>query len=283
MGSRPVPFVRFTEQEAAEGGPSLETLQRASRLFGEEGCLGFENAFDPAYIAQLRAAYLERYARYTRDERHADALKIGDKRFQITVEVEAPFDSPLVFANPLVFPIIQEVLGQHCIIGVFGSVMSLPGAEAQHVHRDHPLLYDETVNVAMPAFAVTMMIPLVDLDEHTGTTRMWVGSHRVGDTKAYEMAWDDPMVKAGGCLLFDLRLLHGGLANRADIARPMLYNAYYRPWFSDSRNYAVQQALVMKRARFDRLPRANKRLFVRAETPEGERLTLADPYQQMRS
>lgn len=278
MTSERVPVFTFTDAEKADGGPSFDTLRQATEAFWTCGCVGFENAFDPVLIASLNAAWRERYGRYLSGERHADALTIGHRRTQITVAVESPFDSPHLYAHPLVFPILQEILGQHCIMGVFGAVVSLPGAEAQHVHRDHPLLFEEAVNATMPTFAVTMMIPLVDLDARTGTTRMWVGSHRMGDRAAQRAPVDDPMIKAGGCLLFDLRLQHQGLANVSETVRPMLYNAYYRPWFTDARNYTVQQPLVMERSTFDRLPRANKRLFVRAETAAGERLTTADPY-----
>lgn len=277
-----VPSLRFSPDEHESGAPAPQTLRDAVALFRQHGCIVLDNTFTADFIRQLHDRYLERYRHYFEDRSHGDALKIGPGRYQITVELKPPFNTPMIYANPLVFPIVGELLGPSCILGVFGSVLSLPGADAQHVHRDHPQLYDDdAVNAASPAFAVTMMVPMVALDERTGTTRMWVGSHLVPDVEARALPFDDPMVAVGGCVLFDLRLMHGGLANTSEIVRPMLYNAYYRPWFVDSRNYTQQQALVMEEAEFNRMHRANRRLFVRAETAEGRRLTLADPYKNL--
>ena len=44
--------------------------------------------------------------------------------------------------------------------GSFGAVTSLSGAEDQHVHRDHPFLFqEEAIDVLMPAFAVNVVVP----------------------------------------------------------------------------------------------------------------------------
>ncbi len=40
-----------------------------------------------------------------------------------------------------------------------------PGPEEQRLHRDHPGLFDdESVDAAVPSFAITMIVPLVEMD-----------------------------------------------------------------------------------------------------------------------
>jgi ectoine hydroxylase-related dioxygenase (phytanoyl-CoA dioxygenase family) len=98
---------------------------------------------------------------------------VGDKRILVPVEVSGLFNTPHLYANPFVFPLAQDILGEECILGSFGAVAALPGAEDQHTHRDHPFLFqEEAIDTAMPAYAVTVIVPLVDVNEHHGTTRV---------------------------------------------------------------------------------------------------------------
>ncbi len=70
-----------------------------------------------------------------------------------------------------------------------------------------------------------------------------------------------PVVPAGGCLLMDYRLLHGGTANCSDTVRPLLYVIYHRPWFRDYVNFQKQPAVRMSRAEARRVPEAHRALF----------------------
>ena len=94
-----------------------------------------------------------------------------------TLVLRPPFNTPLLYANPLVFPIIQQILGRDCILGGFGAVFSLPGAPNQNVHRDFPGLFDRSVDILIPSFAINLIVPLVELNDLNGTTRVWTGSH----------------------------------------------------------------------------------------------------------
>ena len=130
---------------------------------------------------------------------------------------------------------MQDALGAECILGSFGAITALPGAEDQHVHRDHPFLFqDEAIDTAMPAYAINVIIPLVGMDAGHGTTRVWPGSHRVwSEDKAKQLPSEDPVAPVGSCIIIDYRLLHAGTGNRSHQVRPILYVAFHRPWFKD--------------------------------------------------
>jgi hypothetical protein len=66
-------------------------------------------------------------------------------------------------------------------------------------------------------------------------------------------------------LLIDYRLQHGGTANHAKQARPLLYLVYSRPWFRDHRNFKKQSALLTTRASFRKMDAPLKQMLRFAE------------------
>lgn len=221
--------------------------------------------FTPEYVAGLHRAYVRRYRKYFHDRDHSDALRVGVKRYMITVGLRPPFNEPGLYAPPLLLPVIRKILGAECVLAGFGSVVALAGAPDQHVHRDHPDLFgDPSIDPLMPSFAITAIVPLVDLDASNGTTRLWAGTHRMTDEEALSVAAEDPLVPAGSCLLLDYRLRHGGTANLSPQVRPILYNVYSRPWFRDSRNYRKQASLQIGRREHRRVPEEHRSLFAAA-------------------
>jgi hypothetical protein len=265
------PRVAPTADELSSGSPDRTTLKAAIQLLQAHGCLQLDGVFRADLIHRLRRAYLKRYKRYFVDMNHADALRVGLKRYQITVDVEAPFHTPALYANPFVFPVLEGVLGQSVVLNSFGSVVSLPGAAHQNTHRDHPPLFDEhAADLFAPPFAITVIVPLVGLDETTGTTQMLPGSHVLFDDKGNARPPIDPIVPVGSCLLMDYRLIHKGTENRSDRVRPIFYIVYSRPWFRDSVNFYRQDPIVMRRAQLERTPKQWRRLFALAKIVDPE-------------
>ncbi|MBT3333558.1 MAG: phytanoyl-CoA dioxygenase [Rhodospirillaceae bacterium] len=255
-----VPAIQLPSQESVEDVTGQVILREAAAGFRDSGVLLLHNAFPVEFVESLHGAYISRYSAYFDDAEHDDALKVGDRRFMVTVEMAAPFNSPRLYANPGALGIIRKLLGENCVLGSFGSVVSLPGAAEQHVHRDHPGLFgDDQLDAILPSFAVTMLVPLVEMNETSGTTRTFMGSHVVDVDKKTE--YQDPVVPVGSCLLMDYRLLHGGLANRSSQVRPLLYNVYCRPWFRDDLNFRRQPAIKLKDKEYRRVPKSLQDLF----------------------
>lgn len=244
-------------------------LRRAAESFLENGCLVLRNAFAPALVQGLHDEFVAGYSRYFENRQYADALHVGDRRTMVTVRVEGGFNSPAVYANPNLFALLKYLLSDAMILGSVGAVCALPGAEWQHQHRDHANIFDTTLTYpggdrcypVLPPYAITLVIPLVKLDERTGSTRLWLGSHLVVDKEAMDGEPYDPLVALGDCYLMDYRLMHGGMPNRSDIVRPILYNVYYRPWFRDYQNYPLQAPLSMTEAERAKVPPAYRSLF----------------------
>jgi hypothetical protein len=260
------PTVDFGSRQISE---RAEAVHEAAELFMEHGCVLLKSVLGKDYIAQLHREFVDTYNQYLEDREFPDALSVGTKRTQVTVAIEGPFNSPQLYANEFVLPVLKLVLGEQLIVGSFGVVVSLPGAPHQHRHRDHPNIYELTeteatdawVDIVLPPYALNAIVPLVPLNATNGTTHLWPGSHLVPKSQGEQLPGVDPFVDVGDCLLVDYRLLHAGMANHSPNPRPILYNMYCRPWFRDSRNYRMQRPIKISREEYLRIPQEFRSLF----------------------
>jgi ectoine hydroxylase-related dioxygenase (phytanoyl-CoA dioxygenase family) len=259
--SASLPTLKFDDEALRTRTLTPEQLTSVADAFKSAGCMLVEKVLDVAIVDAMHDAFVDRYHRYLEGQSHDDALEVGARRFMVTVALEPPFADPEVYANPLLLPILAALLDDVRLFS-FRGVVALPGSAAQHVHRDGPGLFnDEALDGAVPPFAVSVLIPLVDINEETGTTRVWPGTHRefrAGVGPFFEM---DPVIPRGSVLLIDYRLFHGGTQNRSPAPRPILYNVYARPWYRDSRNYRKQPPLVISPDELARVRDEHKVLF----------------------
>src|SRR6266851_2141027 len=260
-----IPTISITSKEFESGSVHKNTVLKALDLYNTNGCLLLENVFSPTFITTLHASYMRRYERGLQDDPNAES--VAKRRFMIQVELRAPFNRPRLYANPLVIPILRQLLGQEFILGAFGSLVSLPGASNQIIHWDHEGLFeDNPINEILPSYALIMLIPLIELNKLTGATRLCVGSHILPTEEALKIEAEDPLAPVGSCLLVDYRLRHGGAANRSQQLRPILYSVYCRSWFRDTHSYNYQQPIKISETEYRKIPRLYRKLFYLAST-----------------
>jgi hypothetical protein len=247
------------------GGFSSETIEQASRQFRLDGALIVEDIADTSLIAEAKLAFAKTYARYLNGREHDDALTLGDRRLQISIDLEPPFDDPRLFANAWVLPILSALLDEDLVLGACVVACSLPAAAEQHHHLDGGILFPGTgLDRILPASAITVAFPLLEMNEVHGTTALWLGSHRDGDRGAGDPS-DQPLVREGSCLLWDYRLLHAGTANRSPLPRPLLTLLYCRPWWVDHRSFRQQAPIRISAFTLSKLPERQRRLLARAQ------------------
>ncbi len=255
------PVLRYEPGDAEAGRERPEYAALGAELFNTHGMLQIDNAFPVEMIQKLQTVFFERYSSYFQDSDHPDALHVGDKRYMLTVDIEAPFDDPRLLVSATVLPIIQKILGEEAVLGAFTAVISLPGSRDQQLHKDHPALFPDTRwHFDIPPFSAQIIIPLIPLDEFSGTTRFYKGSHKVLTDDSEALGHQDAMVPLGSCLLNDYRCAHRGLGNRSELVRPILTLVFNRPWFHDYKNYGKQPPLRMSQAAYDKMPAEMKEL-----------------------
>lgn len=247
-----------------------EQLALGVNLFQQHGVLLIHNVFDKSLIKASNEEFVAQYARYFSDKSQRDALRIGDKRFQISLVLQSVFNTPSLYANPFILPLMQQLLGDEFALGCTVCATSLPGSKDQHWHKDHRSLFARDENetpLRLPPFAITTMVPLVELDNKIGTTAVKKGSHLLSKRDAERIPAQFPMVPEGSCFLMDLRLSHRGLGNQTQTVRPILNMVYQRYWFSDSRNFQKHPPLQIPAAEYEKIPREHKRLFAWGAQP----------------
>lgn len=260
--------VSVKERRSAKLRP--ESLLLGAKLFREYGFLQIEEPFDEKLIDACREHFLREYNHYFKAGSHTDALSIGDKRIQITVALEGPFNDPRLYANPLILQLMTELLGRKFHLGCMVCATSLPGSKDQHLHKDHRALFTagpDDPPMYTPPFAITMMLPLVALNEMIGTTAVKKGSHLVTRKESEAMPRQLPQVAVGSCFIMDLRLSHQGLGNKTKTVRPILNMVYQQPWFADNKNYEKQPPLRIPANEYKKISVEHQRLFTWATQP----------------
>lgn len=225
-------------------GPSQSTLLDCVDLFQQEGYLVLSNALPRAWVEALSAAYTALYGDLDVAALNDFGYSVGHHRMLHPLPLQGIFSQPLFYAHPLFYTILMALLGPKLILNNCAVVVSLPGAEAQRPHRDSGFLFGwSPASVEAPVYGITLAIPLVDLNESTGTTRLHEGSHR--DLARVSDYIDKPGAKYPACrmgdiYLMDLRLVHAGTANKSQHKRPIIYLTYTRNWYFDIDNTVTQ-------------------------------------------
>ncbi len=254
----------FTKRERDRGKPKKRHVNQAQECLRKYGFAVLDNALDRNLVLDLRRAYFERFGGFCEDELAAMGSRVGHERWMLSLPFEAPFDSPELFAGPLIYPIVKAVLGDDFVLNSFSTVTSFPGSEHQHVHRDHELLFpeDESTSFAVPPYAVTVAVPLVDLNETLGGTAVWPGSHVRSMPILARLKKPRPVrPKMGSAYLMDYRLLHGGEPNQGQWPRPIIYLVYARPWFADACNFKKHPPIRTTEAALEQFPEGLRHLF----------------------
>ncbi len=248
-----------------------KTRNQANDLFLEHGALWLKNAISTEFIDELARAYQQKYTDQPLKKLKKKHAVVGDQRFMISIKLEPPFNDTRLYANSLLLPLVQSILGTQCVLSSFGSVLSFPGAQHQPIHFDHPPLFESPEACAKtPAYALTVVIPLVDITHETGSTAIWEGSHRRATARqelqvlSEDPQWPQastPLPRRGDAYLMDYRVIHGGLANNANYARPILYLVYSRPWFQDTFNFNDQKPVRFASGERKKIPKQFRYLF----------------------
>ncbi len=257
------PTVVVGPEEQARQAFEPKDLKVAARLFVHYGAILIENAFPPSLLGSCRDALAQLV------EGGEYSLEVGDKRRMHSLPFSGPFAEAALLASPFVRPLLNVLLGRDHILGSLTAVTSEAGAEEQRLHRDHPWLYGELNDQPSPPFAVTMLVPVCDVSEVMGTTRIVKGSHRLREGEAVSLPRQQRAFPLGSCLLMNYCLDHQGMANQSETARPLLSYVYQRFWFQDRVNFKKQPRLKLNRSDVETIPAGLLRLVSWALEPDG--------------
>ena len=237
------------------------STEAAAGQYRRDGALFLRDVFDKTTL-EAAHHYIERRKETTlRQIEEGKSLRVGDKRYMVSFDVEGAMGAPDLVANTTLVPILRNLLGDDMILGSMSVVISQSGAKAQGWHRDTHPLFPENKHLPLPPFCITLMVPLIPFNRATGTTEIVTGTH-VNRHNDEEMAADlVPYTRLGDCYLSDMHVLHRGQANRSAHDRPLLCAIYQRRWYRDTQNFSKSQPpLTISADTLNNLPESDRPL-----------------------
>jgi ectoine hydroxylase-related dioxygenase (phytanoyl-CoA dioxygenase family) len=122
---------------------------------------------------------------------------------------------------------------------------------AHYINAFTPGCYHDDLRVGGTAF-VHGSHQLSFTAKYTPTTASYNNTAATTNTTAlkeemYAKFLVRPQLQPGDVLLFDCRVLHFGLANRGEEARPLMYTNMTHSWFHDPKNWDDRQAIFDER------------------------------------
>lgn len=223
-----------------DGLPWRQTVDTACQRFASQGCLVLKNLFPREFIVNLAEHFFAHQGRLSDEELLSTSQVVGPRRVMFPLPLRKPFDQLQLFANPVLGAILSVLLDQDFVLDSCALVMALPGAESQRLHLDDSLPFgDHEISLQIPPLAITVGIPLIDLDPATGTTALFPGSHQrfINTDLLRPEEAVLPYLNLGDAYLFDYRLAHAGTPNRSSQRRPLIYLVYARTWYLDTANH----------------------------------------------
>lgn len=256
--------ITVSDRDRERGHFSASTLQSVLQRFQISGVLKIDEMWPPEVVEAWHDAYLAQLDLTDDGKGVRDALEVGRGRYMTPVALSGVFNDPRLYGSPFLSPLLRSILGDDLVLNSLGAVVSFPGSDMQHFHYDHPHLFPEaeSMSIRLPCFAVTVAIPLVNMDEVNGKTMFWPGSHHLGRDHHPPNDLAEEYGGARGCAyLWDYRVLHGGWPNVSGSMRPLLYMVFSRPWFRDTVNFRTVNPLSIPGGELSRVPEAHQGLF----------------------
>lgn len=270
--------IEFSKADARK--PSARLLRKVRSAMERDGAVAFGGLFPRPLLKRLRSEVLRRHA--SGELRERGLVRDIAGRYAAVLPFEGPFLDPRFYANPALHEMLGVLLGSSYCIGSLETVVAEPGAVSQHQHIDGPLRFDRVIGgkkrgfpgdlSGLPPYAVTLCVPLCDMNEDNGPTAIWPGSHRAAlrakppsEARVAREFPEERMVGAfGRSFFFDYRVFHGGTANLAREPRPALMFVFTRTWFRDPNLNEVHPRVVIAKRDLRRIPERHRRLFMLA-------------------
>lgn len=194
-----------------------------------EGFVLLRDMMTPERVETLREALDKVY----RDEAQVprQTAEKGCLRGYNLVRRDARFREAL--QEPAMVEIVDELLGNNCILHSFESRSALPGGGFQSLHRDMP--YIEKIPLS-----INIVWMLDDFTEENGATRVVPRSHLRTEGPEPNKVYEDEFLAvapAGSIVMFDTKTWHGGGHNRTDKIRRAFHVHYCRSWVKPQRDH----------------------------------------------
>ena len=139
--------------------------------------------------------------------------------------------------------VTHQIMGDGVTLDSYGANTAFSGSDKQGVHADTHQLWPNLDHIP-PPHCIVVNVPLVDVDESNGATKVWLGTHQdtriqpknrhITEDMTTEWNTKRPaeytFSQRGDLILRDMRVWHCGMPNHTDTPRPMLAMIHRCVW-----------------------------------------------------
>jgi hypothetical protein len=240
--AHPFATLAVTAEELAAGALAPERRAKAIASILELGAAVITGAVDVEHCDALREAML---AELPHAEAQPRALNVNGHVQHNPPPTAAHLYEDIV-ANRVGLDLVRAIVGQVQLTLYTGNTMLGGTTDEQPVHWDEAQLWSD-LHTPPPPAALTVNIPLVDVEVANGALEAWPGTHLDLRTASVAPALEAPLdwvearraevppvrvpLPLGSLLIRDGRLWHRGTTNATDQPRPMVAVEYHAWWF----------------------------------------------------
>lgn len=248
--------MKVSAEEIRSGQLKPETIELAVQLIRVNGYVLIEEVLPHTQIEQLNKSMEQLLNQFLADNKFDldEGFHDGTNHIGMPLPFERPFCDESIIAHPFVTPIVEQLLGDDCVMDLFASNTSMPKGKApQLVHADMGPRFGTSCNTNLPITKVVVNFPLVDVTDENGPMEVWAGgTHLLPDSWYSSKVLDksklaDHMhsfkayMKAGSIMIRDDRMWHRGTPNRSNKPRTNIALMYARESVSNSGNIQIPQ------------------------------------------
>jgi ectoine hydroxylase-related dioxygenase (phytanoyl-CoA dioxygenase family) len=263
--------MRISLEEMAAGKLLPETVELAVNLIKVNGYVLFEEVLPRAQVENLFNKFVEILEPFM--EKHQlnpdHGFNNDTNHVGFDLPFKLPFNDEIIIAHPFVTDVVDQILGDDCMVTYFHSNTSVQGGKKpQSVHSDMGALYGDRCTVNLPITKLIVNFPLVDVNENNGPMEIWPGGTHLHPDNWYgpnahnksklaeHMHAVKVLMPAGSILIRDDRMWHRGTPNRSNQCRPNMALIY-----TSAMNAPRKGSIQIPQETYDQLSETAKRLF----------------------
>jgi hypothetical protein len=246
-------------------------MDRAAAAIEKHGLHVYRRLFPRPLLERLRREVLRLHASGAL-RRRGLVRDIGG-RYTAALPLTGPFLDERLYAPGALRPTLDALLGPDWRLGSLEAVISLPGSSEQYQRLKGGSRVGFAGDLSrLPPYALALATPLCDVDEDTGPTVLWPGSHRaalrarIPSEAAVRREYPEARMtgRFGFSYLYDYRTFHRGTPNMSREPRPLLMLVYVRPWYRDPNLADVRSGLALSPKDLKRVPARLRERFALA-------------------
>jgi ectoine hydroxylase-related dioxygenase (phytanoyl-CoA dioxygenase family) len=246
--------VRVSDRERTAGQLDPESFRMAALLLHTAGYVVLRDALPPDLVARAREEFEDTLqdcgesrqgdAWYQVSRRRQAVFWERGARWRIFPKLRPPLSDPCLLANPLVMPVLTELLGSDFRCKFVSSDTCMNGSALQAPHRELgaggarearayivnvPLTRCSTRNGPLEVWPTASHLWSADvLDRHGLSDEVQDGPNPALEEFARRLPSERLLLEPGSLLIRDPGMLHRGTPNRTSSPRTMLTICYLR-------------------------------------------------------